>query len=127
MANGRKEIAFDLDTKMLQRYYPGKDWKAAYKDIRKFMLKHNFEWRQGSVYVSQKGKTFFETANMLNSLSTEQSWLNVCMRDCTVTNVGRMHDQTYLFSKERLLQKLEKGKDVKAKTSEKEKEEEEEI
>lgn len=49
------------------------------------------------------------------------------MRDCTVTNVGRIHNQTYLFSKERLLQKLEKSKDVKAKTSEKEKEEEEEI
>lgn len=125
MANGRKEIAFDLDTKMLQRYYPGKDWKAAYKDIRKFMVKHDFEWRQGSVYVSQKGKTFWETANMLNNLSTEQSWLNVCMRDCTVTNVGRIHDQTYLFSKERLLQKLDKSevKDVKAA----EKEEEEEI
>lgn len=124
MANGKKEIAFDLDTKMLQRYYPGRDWRAAYKDIRRFMSENDFEWRQGSVYVSQKSKTFFDVNNMLDDLSFQQPWLSLCVRDCTVTNVGRMHDQTYLFSKERLLQKLEKGKDVKAKTSEKEEEEE---
>ena len=91
------------------------------------MLKNGFSWQQGSVYVSNGLWTNPELTDYLDQLESKQPWLNVCMRDCTVTNVGRMHDQTYLFSKERLLQKLEKGKDVNAKTSEKEKEEEEEI
>ena len=90
------------------------------------MSKHEFEWRQGSVYVSQTGTTFFAVADLLNDLSNEQPWLNVCMRDCTVTNVSRVHNQTYLFNKERLLQKLEKSEAKDVKNAEKEKAEEEE-
>ena len=125
MKGTRKEIAFDLDTKQLQKYYPGQDWRKAYADIKKYMLKNGFSWRQGSVYVSDGLWTNPEITDYLDQLASNRPWLNVCMRDCTVTNVGRIHDQTYLFSKERLLQKLEKSeaKDVKAA----EKEEEEEI
>ena len=127
MKGTRKEITFDLDTNQLQKYYPSKNWRKAYVDIKKHMLKNGFSWQQGFVYVSNGLQTNPELTDYLDQLASKQPWLNVCMRDCTVTNVGRIHNQTYLFSKERLLQKLEKSKDVKAKTSEKEKEEEVDI
>lgn len=54
MATGRKQITFDLDTKALQKYYPGESWNNAYEVIKKHMLKNNFVWLQGSVYVSRE-------------------------------------------------------------------------
>lgn len=43
MANSRKQIAFDLDTKALEKYYPNKSWNAYIekacqaKSVAKFM------------------------------------------------------------------------------------------
>ena len=107
MANGRKEIAFDLDTKNLQKYYPGKNWRAAYDDMKRFFGKNGFDWRQGSVYVSRTGITFSKASKILARLSTAQPWLALCVRDCTVTNVGKIHDQTYIFSKEKITAEIE--------------------
>ena len=37
-----KAVNFDLDTKALKIYYPGKHYRQAYRDIRKFMLDNGF-------------------------------------------------------------------------------------
>ena len=37
MEKHRKQIAFDLDTKMLEKYYPTENWRNAYEDIKKHM------------------------------------------------------------------------------------------
>ena len=42
MKGTRKEITFDLDTNQLQKYYPSKNWRKAYVDIEKHMLKNGF-------------------------------------------------------------------------------------
>lgn len=110
MKGTRKEIAFDLDTKKLQKFYPKKDWRYAYREIRSFMRKNNFIWRQGSVYVSEGLWKNPEIAELLNNLANKQPWLNLCMRDCTVTNIGVAHNHTYIFNEERLMQKQQAKK-----------------
>ena len=37
MEKHRKQIAFDLDTKMLEKYYPTENWRKAYEDIKSHM------------------------------------------------------------------------------------------
>lgn len=53
MANSRKQVTFDLDTKILEKYYPTKSWQNAYEVIKKHMINNGFEWLQGSVYITK--------------------------------------------------------------------------
>lgn len=97
--NGRKQITFDLDTKMLQRYYPDANWRNAYEIIKKHMINNGFRWQQGSVYVSKKAMRSRKVSDILEELIANNPWLNVCMRDCRETNIGREHSKNYLFNK----------------------------
>lgn len=99
MAAGRKQVAFDLDTDALKTYYPSESWNNAYDVIRRHMANHGFNWLQGSVYVSQKPITSAEVTNILDELVSKNPWLNVCMRDCRETNIGREHSKNHVFDK----------------------------
>ena len=99
MAGIRKPIAFDLDTKALERYYPGESWNNAYEMIKRHMLKNDFSWLQGSVYVSTRSMTSTEVTNILDGLVVKYPWLNLCMRDCREANIGKEHSKNYIFDK----------------------------
>jgi len=99
MAETRKQIAFDLDTKALEIYYPGDSWRNSYDIIKKHMTKNSFEWLQGSVYVSTKTMSSAQTARILGALVKNNPWLNLCMRDCRETNIGKEHSKNYMFDK----------------------------
>ena len=95
----RKQIAFDLDTKQLEIYYPKRHWQSAYDDIKNFMKKNGFEWRQGSVYISKDTFNIYDVSSTILHLVQNCSWLNKCMRDCVVTNIGKSYSQNDLFDK----------------------------
>lgn len=97
MAETRKQIAFDLDTKALEIYYPSGHWRSGYEVIKRHMLKNGFEWLQGSVYVSRKPMSSAETTRILGNLVKRNPWLNLCMRDCREANIGREHSKNYIF------------------------------
>lgn len=48
----RKAINFDLDTANLKKYYPQKNYRQAYRDIKDFMVNNGFKHRQWSGYIS---------------------------------------------------------------------------
>lgn len=119
MADTRKQIAFDLDTNALKTYYPSESWNNAYEVIRKHMTAHGFQWLQGSVYVSDKPMKPYRVTRVLNELVNKNPWLNVCMRDCRETNIGKEHDINNIFDKtaevptrEELRDKADKIKDM---------------
>ena len=99
MANTRKQLTFDLDTNALKKYYPSKHWNNAYKIIRTHMKNNNFSWLQGSVYVSDKPMSSYYVAKILKELVNNNLWLNLCMKDCRETNIGKEHSKNYLFDK----------------------------
>lgn len=99
MAATRKQIAFDLDTNALKTYYPSEHWNNAYDVIRRHMEKNDFKWQQGSVYVSNKAMSSYRVARILENLVSKNPWLNVCMRDCRETNIGREHNKNHIFDK----------------------------
>jgi virulence-associated protein VapD len=100
MATGRKQIAFDLITANLKIYYPKEHWESSYDDIRNHMKANGFMWQQGSVYVSKMPMTSIQASKIIESLIDKCPWLNVCMRDCEITNIGRSHSQNHLFDKD---------------------------
>ena len=99
MTKTRKQIAFDLDTKALEIYYPSESWNNAYEMIKFHMLKNNFAWLQGCVYVSTRSMTSTEVTNILDELVIKNPWLDLCMRDCREANISKEHSKNHIFNK----------------------------
>jgi len=99
MPSSKKQIAFDLDTKALEKYYPTENWRNAYQDIRRDMEDNGFAWQQGSVYTSLKPVPHVRASQVLEQMIETHPWLNVCVRDCVVTNIGKEHSKNNIFDK----------------------------
>ncbi len=99
MAGTRKQISFDLDTKALEIYYPSDSWNNAYDIIKRHMEKNGFSWIQGSVYVSDRTMSTGKVTQILRGLIKKNPWLNLCMRDCRETNIGKEHSKNHIFDK----------------------------
>ncbi len=82
----KKTISFDLSIKMLEQYYPGKDYHQAYRDIQKFMKENGFRHKQFSVYVSKKPMSRETATFYLNQLIKKNPWLYVCIKDVDITS-----------------------------------------
>lgn len=99
MAGTRKQIAFDLDTKALREYYPSENWRNSYEIIKRHMTRSGFIWLQGSVYVSENTMSTGKVTRILRKLVKANPWLNLCMRDCRETNIGKEHSKNHVFDK----------------------------
>ena len=97
--SGRQYISFDLDTNELKKYYPTDNWRNAYEDIKKYMLANGFDWLQGSGYISTKMMPAAKAHNIVNIFIQNNLWINKCMRDCRVFDVGKTNDLNVLFNK----------------------------
>ncbi len=91
----KKQITFDLSIAELRRHYPRPEksknpfyYRKAYKDIKKFMCGNEFEWRQGSVYVSKGIMTQVQVISIAMKMAEELPWLAQCVRRMDVTHVG---------------------------------------
>lgn len=93
-----KAINFDLDTKALKVYYPGKSYRQAYKDIKKFMLNNGFSHRQWSGYTSNEKMSDSDIQRLAKKLAKTFPWLKKCVNRFDVTDIGEQHDLTYLIT-----------------------------
>ena len=66
--NSRKQIIFDLDTKVLKQIFGENKYTQAYYDIKSFMLKKGFEHIEGSAYASIKGMANYKVLETLRKL-----------------------------------------------------------
>ena len=94
-AKKRKEITFDLNQSKLKEFYPkpvnSRDelfYKKAYKDIRRFMVKNSFLWRQGSVYVSIEKLTRMDIAELAIRMVKTLPWLGKCVNAIDVADIS---------------------------------------
>lgn len=85
----RKEIAFDLNIKELEKFYNSAS--TAYDDIRRELEGHGFEHRQGSVYNSKSPMTDMQIAAIIDDLCKRLPWLAECAEQIDVTNIGQTH------------------------------------
>jgi virulence-associated protein VapD len=84
-------IAFDLDTNLTERHHP-KSVTQAYADIRSLLANYNFEWRQGSVYTSDKE----DLANLFDAITALKAlpWFPASVRDIRGFRVEQWSDFT---------------------------------
>ena len=84
-------IAFDLDTAETRSNYP-KGVSQAYTDIRQVLTAFDFEWVQGSLYVSS-GEDLSNLFNAIQALK-RQPWFPVSVRDIRAFRVEQWSDFT---------------------------------
>jgi virulence-associated protein VapD len=68
-------ISFDMDTDTLKKSYGSESYNNAYTDIKRVLLKHGFEWKQGSVYFGDPEKVNAVTCVLaVMELTREYPW-----------------------------------------------------
>ena len=84
----RKAINFDLNDNLLKQYYPSKNYKNGWRDIKRFFEKSNFVHRQYSGYVSKECVTMTDVLNLVTEMSKQLDWLKKCVKEFDVTIIG---------------------------------------
>ena len=92
MAAKKRAINFDLDTHKLKQFYPKKNYRQAYRDIKKFMTSHGFVHRQWSGYISEKPMSRLEITRVISMMSKTFPWLKQCANKVDMTNIGKQFD-----------------------------------
>jgi virulence-associated protein VapD len=82
-----KSINFDLQQNLLTKFYD-KSNPQAYYELKIYMLKHGFSWRQGSGYVSREKMSNKEMGLFATAMFDEFDWLEKCAREIDVYNIG---------------------------------------
>lgn len=81
------QIALDLDTELLERYYRNNSCENAWKDIRKFLERHGYT-KVGQTLYQNLGPEAEERLGMvLNSLGEEQPWLLYVLKNLKVWRI----------------------------------------
>jgi len=85
-------IAFDLDTKILEKEY-GASYNNAYSEIGKFLAARNFQQKQGSLYYGDMDKVnAVSTVLTIADLSAKYSWFQKSVRDIRMLRIDSFDD-----------------------------------
>lgn len=98
----RKEITFELDVNELRVYFGDtnkktKKYTKAYRELKKFFSKRDFEHRQGSVYCSKKVIQRADVYELVDELKKECPWLVTSLKRMDVTDIGELHELTTMI------------------------------
>ena len=87
-----KAINFDLNTSLLNKHHPSKDYHKAYCDLKKFFTHHWFYHKQGSGYVSIMKINSQDIYLLIDALCDECNWIVSCVKEFDVTNLGTQYE-----------------------------------
>lgn len=93
----KKQISFDLDTKVAKAILGKSNYIKAYLDIRKFMEKEGWKHIEGSVYMSKSPISNIMVLNMLKKLKKEHPYLTKCFREIHQADVSKVHSLSKQF------------------------------
>lgn len=83
-----KALYFDIHVQALKDFYPKKNHLGAYKDIKRYLLKHDFTHEQWSGYHSTKKMTDLEIFDLVQEMAVQMPWFSKCINHFAVTNIG---------------------------------------
>ena len=105
----RKQITFDLSQEALEAHDPRGEraqseyhYRKAYQDIRRFMEKQGFMWRQNSVYVSEAPMTTMDIVLLSQRMEEKLPWLRLCVKEITATDIGAQYSLMGLLRSDKL-------------------------
>ncbi len=88
-------IAFDLVVAEVLTHHPAGAVSTAYADIKNTLRRFDFDWVQGSLYVTETE----DLANLFNAMQALRTlpWFGLCVRDIRAFRVDQWSDFTPTF------------------------------
>jgi virulence-associated protein VapD len=94
----RKQITFDVDTRVARMILGKSSYTKIYMDIQKFMEDHEWQHIQGSVYISRKPLNYTDVSYLLYRLLEQYPYITKCIRDICQTDVPeRIYSMNWQF------------------------------
>jgi len=99
----RKLLAFDLKQDDLKKHYPKPKsklktiinpqyYKKAYRDIKQFLEKENWEHTQGSGYISKHDMSNADVYDLINKMVYSMPWVGYCINKGNIGNIADLED-----------------------------------
>ena len=89
----RKQISFDLDTKIMKKVL-GNSYTNTYEKIRKHFSENGFYRQEGSTYASNDSKEFIDVVSMLYDMLDKYPFMGKCVRDMSVTEITEITEES---------------------------------
>ena len=84
----KKALNFDLNDSLLRKYYPSKNYKKGWSDLKKYFINNGFKHRQYSGYVSLYPISMAEVVQVIKKLSSNYTWLKYCVKEFDMNLIG---------------------------------------
>ena len=85
-------VVFDMDTESLIQNYHNDSYKNAYADIRRILLRHGFEWLQGSTYFGGERINAVTCTLAVIDLTQQLPWFAAAVRDIRMLRIEEQND-----------------------------------
>jgi virulence-associated protein VapD len=86
-------IAFDLDTKVLEKEYGKPNPNNAYAEIKQALLRYGFTWMQGSVYFGDPDTVnAVSTVVAVQEVAKQLPWFSKAVRDIRMLRIEEYND-----------------------------------
>ena len=93
----RKQLSFDIDTKVAKAILGKSNYIKAYTDIRTFMEKEGWQHIEGSVYMSNNPLSTTQVMYLLDDLVWEHPYLTKCFREIHQADISKVHSLSKQF------------------------------
>lgn len=87
----RKQLTFDIDTKVAKEILGEKNYTTAYSNIKSYMKKHDWTHIEGSVYMSNMSLSNTKVSLILKELKRQYPYLTKCIREMHQADISDIH------------------------------------
>ena len=77
-------LSFDLDTKLLKKYYSKTSPQNAYRDVKKYLMENGFGHTKDTDYVNNTIKKV-DAIILLKKFSKENKWVPICVNKINIS------------------------------------------
>ena len=94
--NIRKQLTFDIDTKIAQKIF-GSGYRKIYLSIERLLVQDGYRHIEGSVYQSMSELNNTDVSMTLYNLMMRIPGIEKCIRDMRLTDITEENSLNYLF------------------------------
>lgn len=91
MSTKRKQVIFDIDTKIAKMIFGEQKFRQPYADIRTFFKKNDFSHIEGSAYMSNNAISNLALSDLIDRLLEEYPYLTKCIKRIHQADISNIH------------------------------------
>ena len=119
-------LSFDLDTKLLKKYYSKTSPQNAYRDVKKYLMENGFGHTKDTDYVNNTIKKV-EAIILLKKFSKENKWFPICVNKINISpnivsldislQINKLTDEKWKMQRDNELKKDKSDKSIEKSSS----------